>query len=140
MANGGADWQTHSALGVALSGAGKHQAAQAEFAKALRLAPDHPTILNNLALSYMLDGKREQAARMLQLASQRAGADGRVKGNLAIAQKLATKRDGASPAKAKKAAASKAQPSPTRVADAGPVSVERSALPPPRLLGADAPR
>ena len=60
------DWRLHSALGAALASGGRQQEAQAQFAKALALAPDHPTVLNNLALSYALDGKvgrgREAAA------------------------------------------------------------------------------
>jgi Flp pilus assembly protein TadD len=61
-----ADWHVHSALGVALAGQAKHSAAQQELAKALSLAPDHPSVLNNLALSYALDGKLDQAEHLLR--------------------------------------------------------------------------
>ena len=58
------DWRLHSALGAALASRGKQQEAQVELAKALALAPDQPSVLNNLALSYALDGKvaRSRAA------------------------------------------------------------------------------
>lgn len=66
---GAPDWRLHSALGAALAASGEQQAAQEQFAKALELAPDHPAVLNNLALSYALDGKREEAERLLRHAS-----------------------------------------------------------------------
>lgn len=63
------DWRTHSALGSALAAEDRHTEAQTEFATALGLAPDHPSILNNLALSYALDGKHERAEALLRQAS-----------------------------------------------------------------------
>lgn len=67
------DWRVLSGLGAALSASGKQQDAQMQFAKALELAPDHPSILNNLALSYALDGKHEQAEKLLRrVAAQQA--------------------------------------------------------------------
>jgi Flp pilus assembly protein TadD len=68
--SGPADWRVHSALGAALAQAGQQQAAQLEFARALELAPDHPVVLNNLALSYALDGRHEQAENLLRRATQ----------------------------------------------------------------------
>lgn len=64
------DWRILSGYGAALAASGKHQQAQLQFAKALELAPDHPAILNNLALSYALDGKSEDAERLLARAAQ----------------------------------------------------------------------
>lgn len=64
------DWRVLSGYGAALAASGKHQQAQRQFAKALELAPDHPAILNNLALSYALDGKSEQAETLLTRAAQ----------------------------------------------------------------------
>jgi Flp pilus assembly protein TadD len=63
------DWRLHSALGAALATRGKQAEAQAQFAKALTLAPDHPSVLNNLALSYALDGKTMEAEKLLRKAA-----------------------------------------------------------------------
>ena len=80
------DWRLHSALGTALASRGKQAEAQAQFAKALSLAPDHPSILNNLALSYALDGKTGEAEKLLRrAAAAKAGTDhDRVQQNLAL--------------------------------------------------------
>ncbi len=79
-------WRLHSALGTALASRGKQQEAQVEFAKALALAPDHPSVLNNLALSYALDGKTDEAERLLRKARQAKGAPdpAKVQQNLAL--------------------------------------------------------
>ncbi|MCH9806246.1 MAG: tetratricopeptide repeat protein [Alphaproteobacteria bacterium] len=77
------DWRTHSALGSALASEGRHGEAQKEFAAALKLAPDHPSVLNNLALSYALDGKHDRAEALLRQASTSGGAV-KSKQNLAL--------------------------------------------------------
>ena len=79
-------WRLHSALGTALASRGKQQEAQVEFAKALALAPDHPSILNNLALSYALDGKTDEAERLLRKArlAKSAPDPAKVQQNLAL--------------------------------------------------------
>jgi Flp pilus assembly protein TadD len=79
------DWRQHSALGAALSAQGQQQAAQAELAKALALAPDNPAVLNNLALSYALDGKHTEAEKLLRTASTHASTGGpQARQNLAL--------------------------------------------------------
>ncbi len=80
------NWRLHSALGTALASRGKQQEAQVQFAKALALAPDHPSILNNLALSYALDGKAEEAEKLLRKARQAKSTPdlGKVQQNLAL--------------------------------------------------------
>jgi Flp pilus assembly protein TadD len=82
------DWRLHSALGAALASRGKQQEAQVQFAKALALAPEHPTILNNLALSYALDGKAEKAEKLLRRVQRSTPRDpqdaGKVAQNLAL--------------------------------------------------------
>jgi Flp pilus assembly protein TadD len=80
------DWRLHSALGAALASRGKQGEAQVQFAKALALAPDHPTILNNLALSYLLDGKTADAEKLLRKAAAAKDAtdNSRVQQNLAL--------------------------------------------------------
>lgn len=86
------DWRMQSALGSALSANGKQKEAQAQFAKALAQAPDHPAILNNLALSFALDGKHDEAERLLRQASNRAS-DPQAKQNLALILGLKGKVD-----------------------------------------------
>lgn len=78
------DWRVKSALGSAHAASGDHKSAQKEFAAALALAPDHPSILNNMALSYALEGRHEQAEKLLRrIATTTAGGD-RAKQNLAL--------------------------------------------------------
>ncbi|MGD9785363.1 MAG: tetratricopeptide repeat protein [Hyphomicrobiaceae bacterium] len=78
------DWRIKSALGSALAASGDQPAAQKAFAEALVLAPDHPSILNNLALSYALDGRHAEAEKMLRRAATSRSANGRAKQNLAL--------------------------------------------------------
>jgi Flp pilus assembly protein TadD len=78
------DWRLHSALGAALASRGKQQEAQIELAKALALAPDQPSVLNNLALSYALDGKAAEAEQLLRKAQRSAGRTPQVQENLAL--------------------------------------------------------
>jgi Flp pilus assembly protein TadD len=90
------DWRLHSALGAALAASGEQQEAQAQFAKALELAPEHPAVLNNLALSYALDGKHDEAERLLHRASEQgpsATAKGQAKQNLALILGLSGRTD-----------------------------------------------
>jgi Flp pilus assembly protein TadD len=87
------DWRLHSALGAALASRGKQSEAQAQFAKALTLAPDHPSVLNNLALSYALDGKTAEAEKLLRRAAAlKAMTDGsRLDQNLSLVLGLSGK-------------------------------------------------
>ena len=78
------DWRVKSALGSAHAASGDHKSAQKEFAAALKLAPDHPSILNNMALSQALEGRHEDAEKLLRrVATSRHGGD-RAKQNLAL--------------------------------------------------------
>ncbi len=81
------DWRTKSALGSVLAAKGRHGEAQRAFAEALALAPNHPSVLNNLALSYALDGKHERAENLLQQAAN-TGAGEATKQNLALLRRL----------------------------------------------------
>jgi Flp pilus assembly protein TadD len=78
------DWRVHSALGATLSAAGRQSDARAEFNKALALAPDHPAILNNLALSFAMEGKQDEAERILRKAVVQDGAEAQAQQNLAL--------------------------------------------------------
>jgi Flp pilus assembly protein TadD len=148
IAQGKGDWQTYSALGVALASAGKHQQAQKQFAKALELAPDHPSILNNLALSYALDGKPAEAERILRVAASGKGPPAEVKQNLALvlgargklaeAEKLAAadpKANADSNAAYLKSLAERANGAKTADAAIKSADAQKSALAPPYMLG-----
>jgi Flp pilus assembly protein TadD len=78
---------------TALASRGKQAEAQAQFAKALALAPDHPSVLNNLALSYALDGKTAEAEKLLRKATAlKVMTDGnRLEQNLALVLGLSGK-------------------------------------------------
>jgi Flp pilus assembly protein TadD len=90
------DWQTLSALGTALAAAGKQPEAQANFKRALVLKPDHRPTLNNLALSYALDGKLADAEKTLRAAGVGdAESPRQMKENLALVMALAGKYDDA---------------------------------------------
>jgi Flp pilus assembly protein TadD len=88
------DWRVHSALGTALASRGKHAEAREQFGKALALAPNHPSILNNLALSHALDGRAGDAEKVLRKAVPVAKATPnaeKVQQNLALALALGGK-------------------------------------------------
>lgn len=88
------DWRVHSALGVAAASQGQQRDAQRHFSTALKLSPDNPTVMNNLALSYMLDQKPTDAENLLKRAqvaksvSPSQGHQSRVTQNLSLAQTL----------------------------------------------------
>ncbi|HWV83368.1 MAG TPA: tetratricopeptide repeat protein [Hyphomicrobiaceae bacterium] len=93
VANGSRDWQTRSALGTALAAAGDQKGAQREFAEALGQAPGNPVVLNNLALSMALEGRRSEAEQMLrQAAGQKKGSDARVAHNLALVSRISDQK------------------------------------------------
>jgi Flp pilus assembly protein TadD len=77
------DWRLQSAYGAALSANGRQKEAQQQFAKALTAAPDQPSILNNLALSFALEGNHDAAEKILRQASDRTG-DPQARQNLAL--------------------------------------------------------
>ena len=60
------DWRTLSALGTVQASDGNQNAAQAHFRRALSLKPDHVATLNNLALSYALEGDLGKAEKTLR--------------------------------------------------------------------------
>jgi Flp pilus assembly protein TadD len=77
------DWRLQSAYGAALSAAGRQKEAQDQFNKALAAAPGQPSILNNLALSYALDGRAAEAEKTLRQASA-SSSDPQARQNLAL--------------------------------------------------------
>ncbi|MBY0224936.1 MAG: tetratricopeptide repeat protein [Hyphomicrobium sp.] len=77
------DWRMQSAYGAALSAAGRQKEAQDQFSKALAAAPGQPSILNNLALSYALEGRKDEAETTLRQAAAQTG-DPQARQNLAL--------------------------------------------------------
>ena len=54
------------------------------YASALKIAPDEPSVLSNLGLSYVLSKDLPEAEETLRRAHARAGTDPRVRANLAL--------------------------------------------------------
>ncbi len=77
------DWHILSAQGAVLDQLGRGEEARQYYASALRIAPDEPSVLSNLGLSYMLSKDLPKAEETLRRAYSR-GADPRVRQNLAL--------------------------------------------------------
>lgn len=112
------DWRVLSTLGSISDQQGQHSRARDFYTRALQIAPDEPSILNNLGLSYVLTRELALAEETLRKAASRPGADPRVKANLALAQRLRGKNADGAP-----------------IANAAPATIQ-----PMRGLGAAAPR
>jgi Flp pilus assembly protein TadD len=78
------DWRILSAQGAALDQLDRHDEARRYYASALKIAPDEPSVLSNLGLSYLLSKELPKAEEMLRKARSRAPNDVRVKTNLAL--------------------------------------------------------
>lgn len=87
------DWRVLSALGVAASSQGQQQEAQRHFGRALALSPNNAVVLNNMAMSLLLDRQVEQAEALLRRAARAGSKPQQVAHNLALTQAL--KREGA---------------------------------------------
>ena len=78
------DWRILSVQGAVLDQLGRGDEARQYYASALRIAPDEPSVLSNLGLSYMLSKDLPKAEETLRRAYGRAGTDARVRLNLAL--------------------------------------------------------
>jgi Flp pilus assembly protein TadD len=78
------DWRILSAQGAVLDQLGRGEEARQYYASALRIVPDEPSVLSNLALSYVLSKDLAKAEETLRRANSRPDADPRVKLNLAL--------------------------------------------------------
>ena len=78
------DWRILSAQGTALDQLGRFDEARQYYASALKIAPEEPSVLSNLGLSYVLSKDLPKAEETLRRANSRAGADPRVRQNLAF--------------------------------------------------------
>ena len=78
------DWRILSVQGAVLDQLGRGEEARQYYASALKIAPDEPSVLSNLGLSYLLAKDLPKAEESLRRADSRAGADPRVRQNLAL--------------------------------------------------------
>jgi len=85
MNTGQADWSVYSAQGAVLDQMGRHAEARSHYEQALQRGGDRGTVLNNMGLSYALEGNLNQAEQVLSAAaSEPANA-----GNTQLRQNLA---------------------------------------------------
>lgn len=108
------NWRVLSTLGSIADQQGDHPRARDFYHRAMQIAPDEPSILNNLGLSYLLTRELDKAEETLRRASTRQNADPRIQANLALAQQL-------------RAGSGRAAP----VSPARPVPVTTTPAPPP---------
>jgi Flp pilus assembly protein TadD len=78
------DWHVLSAQGAVLDQLGRHAEAQRYYQTALKIAPDEPTVLSNLGLSYALSKDLPNAEATLRRAAEHRPVDPRVRQNLAL--------------------------------------------------------
>lgn len=78
------DWRLLSAEAAILDQQGRNAEARKLYLQSLELAPNEPTILSNLGMSYVLTGELDEAERTLRQAAAIPNADSRVRQNLAL--------------------------------------------------------
>jgi Flp pilus assembly protein TadD len=78
------DWRILSAQGAVLDQLGRGEEARQYYASALRIAPEEPSVLSNLGLSYVLSKDLPKAEETLRRAYGHADPDPRVRQNLAL--------------------------------------------------------
>jgi Flp pilus assembly protein TadD len=78
------DWHILSAQGAVLDQMGRHDEAQRHYLTALKIAPNEPSVLSNLGLSYALAKDLTKAEATLRLAAAQRPCDARVRQNLAL--------------------------------------------------------
>ena len=78
------DWKVISARGTAAAKQGRYKEAFPFFQRALALAPNHPSVLNNLAMAQAMGGDPAEAEKLLRQAMDAGGDTKRVRQNLAL--------------------------------------------------------
>lgn len=83
---GDADWRVMSALGTAYDQKGLYPKAREQYAKALTADPQNLVVMNNLAMSYALEGNLKEAEKELRAADAlpRSKSEPRIRQNLAL--------------------------------------------------------
>lgn len=87
------DWHVVSARGTVLAKQGKYKEAIPFYERALLLSADQPSVMNNLALAYAMNGEAAQAEEVLRRATASGGASAKVRQNLALVLGLQGKYD-----------------------------------------------
>jgi Flp pilus assembly protein TadD len=82
------NWSSMSAQGAVADQLGDHVQAQDYYRSALKIAPNEPTIMSNLGLSYALTKQLPLAETTLRRAVAQPSADRRVRDNLALVLSL----------------------------------------------------
>jgi Flp pilus assembly protein TadD len=78
------DWRILSVQGTTLDQLGRHDEARRYYASALKIAPEEPSVLSNLGMSYVLSKDLPKAEETLRRAYGSAKADTRVRQNLGL--------------------------------------------------------
>ena len=78
------DWRILSVQGTALDQLGRHDEARRYYDSALKIAPEEPSVLSNLGLSYVLSKELPKAEEILRRAYAGGKADARVRQNLGL--------------------------------------------------------
>ena len=86
------DWKVISARGTLAAKEGKYRDAIGLFERANSLSNDHPSVLNNLALAYAMNGEAAKAEDMLRRLDGKGGS-ARTRQNLALVLNLQGKFD-----------------------------------------------
>ena len=87
------DWKVISARGTVLAKQGQYKEAIPFYERALTLAQNHPSLLNNLALAHAMSGDPKKAEELLRQASQTGSKSPKVNQNLALVLSLQGKYD-----------------------------------------------
>lgn len=87
------NWSIQSALGSIADQQGEHELAQQYYVSAMKIAPNEPSIMSNLGLSYALSRRLPLAERTLRRAVKHPRADNRIRQNLSLVLALQGKFD-----------------------------------------------
>jgi Flp pilus assembly protein TadD len=82
------NWDFMSVQGTIADRLGDHESAMDFYVNALKIAPDEPSILTNMGLSYALAKQLPDAERSLRQAAASPRADARTRGDLALVLSL----------------------------------------------------
>lgn len=142
------DWRVISARGTVLAKQGQYRDAIPLYERALALAPDQASVLNNLALAHAMEGHPDKAEPLLKRAASAAGQDTRVSQNLALVLGLQGRYDEARLAAASNQSVDTAaanvdyvrrivmlDPQPAPAASPAPAHVAKAAAKRPNLRG-----
>jgi Flp pilus assembly protein TadD len=88
---GSPDWRIYSAQGITLDKMAQYSKARQYYKSALNLSPNQAIVLNNIGLSYALDGNLKNAETYLRRAAAAKGSQPKIQRNLALVLGLSGK-------------------------------------------------